>query len=148
MLRSTTIRSSRHHPRRASQVDPRQVMRGLAEFGNNPVTESTDFRPCLVAAPADEVIAVAANREFGAERHDEAPGLQIVERDSLMAEHDARTFHGRVDCMIRGIETQAARWIHIVYADDAEPIRPTRWSRERRRRPDVNECMPCKVSGA
>jgi hypothetical protein len=53
-----------------------------------------------------------------------------------MAEHDARTFNRGVDCVIGGIESQAARWIDIVYADDAEPIRPTRRARERRRRLD------------
>ena len=51
-------------------------------------------------------------------------------------------------CVIGGIETQAARCIDIVYADDAEPVRPTRRARERRRRFDVNERMSGKVGGA
>jgi hypothetical protein len=51
-------------------------------------------------------------------------------------------------CVIGGIETQAARWIDIVYSDDAEPVRPTRRPRIGRRRLDVNERMPGDVGGA
>jgi hypothetical protein len=132
----------------ASQDYRRQILRRFVKLRANPIAKSTNFWPRLVAAPADEMISMSANREFGAEGHDEAAGLQIIERDGLMAEHDARSFNRGVDRVIGGIETQAARWIDIVYANDAEPIRPTRRLRKRRRRLNVNERMPGKVGGA
>jgi len=95
----------------ASQDYRRQILRRFVKLRANPIAKSTDFWPRLVAAPADEMISMSANREFGAEGHDEAAGLQIIERDGLMAEHDARSFNRGVDRVIGGIETQAARWI-------------------------------------
>ena len=74
----------------------------------NSQSRKTYFRLSCPPPWTNEVIAASPERQFRAEGNDKPPGLQITQRDHLVAESDSHALGGRIDRVVRCVEPQAA----------------------------------------